>query len=117
MDPQQRLLLETSWEALEHAGIAPELAARQPTRRVRRHHVARLRSSSPGSNLERLDGYVGDGQRSAASRRAGSRYALGLQGPSMTVDTACSSSLVAMHLACQACARASASSRSPAARR
>jgi acyl carrier protein len=23
MDPQQRLLLETSWEALEHAGIAP----------------------------------------------------------------------------------------------
>ena len=24
MDPQQRLLLEVAWEALEHAGIAPD---------------------------------------------------------------------------------------------
>ena len=24
LDPQQRLLLEVSWEALEHAGIAPD---------------------------------------------------------------------------------------------
>ena len=28
MDPQQRLLLEVAWEALEHAGIAPERAGR-----------------------------------------------------------------------------------------
>ena len=31
MDPQQRLLLEVAWEALEHAGIAPVVAARLPT--------------------------------------------------------------------------------------
>ena len=36
MDPQQRLLLETSWEALERAGHRPDVAARQPHRRVRR---------------------------------------------------------------------------------
>ena len=27
MDPQQRLLLEVAWEALEHAGMAPERSA------------------------------------------------------------------------------------------
>ena len=31
MDPQQRLLLEVSWEALEHAGQAPDRLERSPT--------------------------------------------------------------------------------------
>jgi acyl transferase domain-containing protein len=98
LDPQRRLLLETSWEALEHAGIAAE----------------RLEGSDTGvfvglmyqeygtlaSGLERLDGYVGTGSlASVASGRIS--YVLGLQGPSMTVDTATSASLVATHLACQ----------------
>ncbi len=34
IDPQQRLFLETSWEALEHAGYAPD-AIRRPDRRLR----------------------------------------------------------------------------------
>ena len=43
MDPQQRLLLEVAWEALEDAGHLAGGAARQPTRRVRRHRHQRLR--------------------------------------------------------------------------
>lgn len=31
MDPQQRLLLEVAWQAMEHAGIAPEALSRSPT--------------------------------------------------------------------------------------
>ena len=33
MDPQQRLLLEVAWEALEHAGLAPDALGRNPGRR------------------------------------------------------------------------------------
>src|ERR1044071_4377203 len=31
MDPQHRLLLEVAWEALEHAGIAPDALSASPT--------------------------------------------------------------------------------------
>ena len=47
MDPQQRLLLETAWEAVEHAGIDPAVAARHPDRRVRRRDAPRLRAARP----------------------------------------------------------------------
>lgn len=101
IDPQHRLALEMSWEALEHAGTAPD----------------RLRDTSTGvfigiggSDYERLNvaagtigqlgGYAATGVSSnfAANRIS---YTLGLRGPSLVVDTACSSSLVAVHLACQ----------------
>ena len=101
MDPQQRLLLEVAWEALEHAGIAPERLAGTATgvfvgicnsdyfQRVLR---ARRRVD------RRLPRH---GQRAQRRRRAASSYVLGLQGPALSVDTACSSSLVAVHLACR----------------
>ena len=99
MDPQQRLLLETGWEALEHAGIAPERLMGSDT-----GVFVGLMYQEYGAmvdDLAALDGYVSTG--GAASVAAGRlSYVLGLRGPSMTVDTACSSSLVTVHLACQA---------------
>jgi acyl transferase domain-containing protein len=99
MDPQQRLLLEVSWEALEHAGQAPEQLAGSRT------GVFMGMSSADYSHLQHTHGveahaYSGTGNAlSIAANRLS--YLLDLRGPSWTVDTACSSSLVAVHQACQ----------------
>ena len=95
MDPQQRLLLEVAWEALEHAGIAPDRLAGSPTGvfvgicnsdHFQRVLAARRRTRSTPTSRPATR---------TASRRAASSYFLGLQGPRLSVDTACSSSLVA----------------------
>ncbi len=98
LDPQQRLLLEVAWEALEHAGIAPDRLAGSPAGvfvGVGPNEYAR-QVGEPA----RIDSHVltGNAVSVAAGRLA---YVLGLQGPVLAVDTACSSSLVAVHLACQ----------------
>jgi acyl transferase domain-containing protein/NADPH:quinone reductase-like Zn-dependent oxidoreductase/acyl carrier protein/short-subunit dehydrogenase len=102
MDPQQRLLLEVSWEALEHAGQAPDRLERTPTgvyAAVCGSDYAYLQLETGDRSL--LDAHFTSGiAHSVFSGRLS--YLLGLQGPSLTVDTACSSSLVAVHLACQA---------------
>ena len=104
MDPQQRLVLELGWEALEDAGIAPELVRGRRvgvfvgaiwgdwTTLVGRHAAAR---ESPHA----LTGT----HRSIIANRLS--YALGLRGPSITVDSGQSSSLVAVHVACDSLAR------------
>ncbi|MCB0939936.1 MAG: type I polyketide synthase [Mycobacterium sp.] len=99
MDPQQRMLLEVAWEALEHAGIAPEELSGTRT------GVLMGMSSWDYTivNIERraeIDAYVSTGNphSTAVGRIA---YLLGLRGPAVAVDTACSSSLVSIHLACQ----------------
>jgi acyl transferase domain-containing protein/protein-L-isoaspartate O-methyltransferase len=100
MDPQQRLMLEVGWEALEHAGYAPDKLMGTRTGVFvgicNSDYAQMLMSGDP----ENIDAYVSTGNaHSVASGRIS--YLLGLQGPSLSVDTACSSSLVAVHLAVQ----------------
>ncbi|MER5350217.1 thioester reductase domain-containing protein [Kitasatospora sp. NPDC002551] len=99
IDPQHRLVLEVAWEALEHAGVAPDSLRGSRTG---------VFVGMGGSDFQRLgagdvsliDAYSATGSSGnfGANRLS---YVLGLEGPSMVVDTACSSSLVALHLAVQ----------------
>ena len=101
MDPQQRLLLEVAWEALEHAGIAPDSLAGSATGvYVGIPAGDFLQLQQRGGTLADIDGHWASGfAHSIASGRLS--YLLDLQGPSISLDTACSSSLVAVHQACQ----------------
>lgn len=100
LDPQQRLLLEVTWEALEHAGIAPHALNGQPVGvfigicGIDYWHQLLQRDPSE------IDAYLTTGNtHSTASGRLS--YLLGSTGPSLSIDAACASSLVAVHLACQ----------------
>ncbi|HEU4326185.1 MAG TPA: aminotransferase class III-fold pyridoxal phosphate-dependent enzyme [Roseiflexaceae bacterium] len=101
IDPQQRLLLEVGWEALEHAGVAPDSLAGRPVGvfvGISNSDYSRLRAAG------QADAYSGTG--SALSVAAGRlAYLLDLRGPALALDTACSSSLVAVHLACESLRR------------
>ncbi|RIL12529.1 polyketide synthase [bacterium] len=101
MDPQHRMLLEVAWEALEHAGIAPDRLAGSrsgvfvgiTTSDYLQLHTRRMDPAA-------IDAYLTSGNvLNAAPGRVA--YILGLRGPSLAIDTACSSSLVAVHTACQ----------------
>ncbi|QFZ24441.1 type I polyketide synthase [Saccharothrix syringae] len=95
VDPQQRLVLEVSWEALHHAGIAPDAL-----RGTRTGVFVGISSGEHGAaqalDLDRVEPWTATGGAlSIAANRLS--YLLDLRGPSLAVDTACSSSLVALH--------------------
>jgi acyl transferase domain-containing protein len=93
MDPQQRLVLEVAWEAIEHAGLAPETLAGTDA-----GVFIGISALDFPQLIEGVPTRAGTGMIHciAANRLS---YFLDLRGPSMAVDTACSSSLVAVHLA------------------
>ncbi|RSM77822.1 type I polyketide synthase [Kibdelosporangium aridum] len=99
MDPQQRMALELAWEALEHAGIAPDSLAGSDTGVFvgvgADDYGRRLLEDLP--SIEARTG-IGGAYCAVPNRVS---YTLDLRGSSFAVDTACSSSLVAMHTACQ----------------
>ncbi|GAA1240012.1 type I polyketide synthase [Kitasatospora nipponensis] len=98
LDPQHRLLLEVAWEALEHAGIAPDQLGGTPTGLFAGLSYTDYMESLAGAPRELEGSILTNGHCVAAGRIS---YLLGLQGPCVALDTACSSSLVALHLACQ----------------
>ena len=108
IDPQQRLLLECAWEALDHAGCAPEKHGGAVGVFVGvggntyYHEDIRALSESVSAAVASL-AYTSNDKDFAATRLS---YKLNLKGPSFTVQTACSSSLVAVHLACESLLRA-----------
>jgi acyl transferase domain-containing protein/SAM-dependent methyltransferase len=101
MDPQHRLLLEVAWEALEHAGQAPDRLVESRTGvfvGISSNDYGHLQAQSMPAGGADAYFTTGTVHSVAAGRLA---YLLGLRGPALSVDTACSSSLVAVHLACQ----------------
>ncbi|WP_164101785.1 type I polyketide synthase [Candidatus Laterigemmans baculatus] len=100
MDPQQRLLLEVTWQALEHAGLAPERLAGSTT-----GVFVGIGAADYAKVPFHFDDYYGQidvhsGTGNALSIAANRMsYFFDWHGPSMSVDTACSSALVALHLA------------------
>ena len=100
MDPQHRIVLEVAWEALEHAGIAPESLRGSRTGVFLGITAGDYALNAMEAAKSRLGVHIVSGitPNAAAGRIA---YLLGLHGPCMAIDTACSSSLTAIHVACQ----------------
>jgi acyl transferase domain-containing protein len=102
MDPQQRLLLEVTWEALEHAGLAPDQLTGSSTGvfiGIGAADYAKV-PLSLDDYYGQIDAHSGTGNAlSIAANRIS--YLFDWHGPSLSIDTACSSSLVALHAAAQ----------------
>ena len=99
IDPQHRLLLEASWEAVEHAGLAPKsLAGSLSGVFVGLSHDDYAFLAADAGALGQMYTFTGSASSLASGRIA---HTLGLRGPALTVDTACSSGLLAVHMACR----------------
>ena len=97
MDPRQRMLLETSWQALEDAGINPDLLVGSRAGVYAGLGSSEYRDLIPPADRE--NGYLGTAGSVAIGRIA---FALGLMGPAVPVDMSCASSLAAVHQAAAA---------------
>ncbi|WNG46517.1 acyltransferase domain-containing protein [Archangium minus] len=98
MDPAQRIFLEVCWEALEHAGQAPDKLGGTRTgvfvgagTEEYAHIIEAAGYCDTHTATGNIPGFV-SGRIS---------YILGLAGPSVTLNTTCSSSLAAVHTAMQ----------------
>ncbi|MBA4260157.1 MAG: non-ribosomal peptide synthetase/polyketide synthase [Legionella sp.] len=103
-DPQHRLFLECAWEALEHAGIAPE----KMSERTISVFAGMTDSSYLHENLLKNSWFLKEhdsfAQRIATSMSMLSTqisYRLNLKGRSVNVNTACSTGLITVDHACQ----------------
>ncbi|MFL5351290.1 SDR family NAD(P)-dependent oxidoreductase [Archangium sp.] len=103
MDPQHRVFLECAWEALEHAGYAPDrypgaisVYAGASTNTYLIYNIVPNADRLGAVDLMQLD--VNNGTDFLSTRVA---YKLDLRGPSYSMLSGCSTSLVATHVACQ----------------
>jgi acyl transferase domain-containing protein len=97
LDPQQRLLLMTAWEALEDAGLRPDLLAGSRTGVFVGNSRSDYLENVLRQGLEAVTAAQLHNLRSLLPARLS--HIFDLRGPSVLVDTACSSSLVAVHQA------------------
>ena len=107
IDPQHRIFLECAWQAMEHAGYAPNqvddpvgVFAGTGMNTYLLTHIL-----SDPATVEAAGGYqlmLGNDKDFLCTRVS---YKLDLRGPSATVQTACSTSLVAVEMACRALSR------------
>jgi acyl transferase domain-containing protein/thioesterase domain-containing protein len=104
MDPQHRNFLECAWEALEHAGHAPEsfegsigVYAGSGMNTYLIYNLLTNRQLVESAGLFLLK-QTGNDKDVLATRVS---YQLDLRGPAINIQTACSTSLVAIHMACQ----------------
>ena len=101
LDPQQRLLLEITWEALEDAGMAPELLDGSDTAVfIGAFAFDSLLAASQPDNRPLASSHTAIGVSLTIVANRLSHF-FGFRGPSVALDTACSSSMVALHYACQ----------------
>lgn len=99
LDPAQRLALMTAYEALERAGIVPNMTASTKADRVGVCYGVTSNDWMETDSAQEIDAhFIPGGNRAFIPHRI--NYFFNFNGPSMSIDTACSSSLAAIQNAC-----------------
>ncbi|CAI7591626.1 unnamed protein product [Penicillium glandicola] len=99
IDPAQRLALMTAYEAIEQAGIVPDMTPSTRRDRVGVFYGVTSNDWMETNSSQNIDTYfIPGGNRAFIPGRI--NYCFKFSGPSFAVDTACSSSLAGIHIAC-----------------